>query len=286
MSIKDTHTYFNDTHSEDGEVEVIFHEVQADESDEDDDEEAENIFDGSQEENDECVFDFIQDDESQDDDESQEDDDEISSVFSSLDVSFTYNFGNINEIYELIDDSDEDFDEYLRSEFMDECGESSPVYVLFKLYRSIFKGKEELIVVLNYLRKLSTIFSTVFAIHSRLQEDEMENILFTKHLLLFRIFVENCRNEECETAFLYQELIISDFFHLDKIQLIEEKEGGVLNNVIFNVIRQNSCLDYGNDKTYEHIIALLQNQRENFTEDHEEMLMLPDTASDIRDFFV
>lgn len=225
------------------------------------------------------------DDQGYESESEKEDEEGYETDFSEAEEGFTYDFIKFADIYNFIEEEDKPFYDYLRNKFFDECDGRSPIYSLFKLYRVLFKGIEHFLIFPEIHRKLARIFQEVYNIYPFIEAEEMENILSTKNIPLFRIFIENCNNENEETCFFIQDIINSSEFHKDKIDAIRSYNGGLLNLDVFKVFIENDRDDYGNDETFDYFKDLIYSEKDDLTEDHLDLLNGDNVEEEIRDLF-
>lgn len=267
-------------HADDQIVIEYLEEDEDEEAEEDeDDEEAEE--DGNESLYEDILEDILNRNHEEDEEEDADNEDEewedgsIASQFSELEMptsDFIFHFGDVHHTFDLIVSEDSDFYDYVMSDdFINECC-GAPVYYLFKFYRHIGSFDQSLFLDTDKLRMLSCIFEYIFQHHSDVEDDEIEKILSTKNLILFRLFIESCTLDDNETNFFFQDIINSHNFHKDKVDFILTKYGGLLSPKIFSVFIENSYEDYGNERTHEYLMNMFRNEIQNLTDEQLEII--------------
>jgi len=246
--------------------------------DENEDEEEDENEDEEEQYLEEDMFDReSEDDENEDNEDNDEDQNSVVSDTSHLTEQFEYDFGDFQNVFDLIISEDSGFYSYITStKFIEACVGKSPIYCIYKIYRLLAFLKPSTFLDTENVKLISFIMSYVYEFYPFIEEDEIENILMTRNMILFRLFIETCTTDDGPTNYFFQDLINSEKFHKDKIDFILTVYGGLLSPLIFAVFIENGNQDYGNEDTYDYLMNMFTNEIPNLTD--EQLKIIEDEA--------
>lgn len=189
-------------------------------------------------------------------------------VFSS---KLKYDFKDFINIQTLHEESDQGFYTYLQEEFENDLEDVSPIFFLYKLYEKIFEPNPQLMLVEEFLRSLTYIFSFIGETFPYYNECELDEIFSEEFIPFYKIIAENCSEYE-GTSYFFKELIQSENFHLDKINLALSMHEGILSDLIFNNLLELHEEDFCNEEVKEFLDDLILTNSERIIDQKSEYI--------------
>lgn len=198
------------------------------------------------------------------------DDSDEESVMSEINNTFRYNFKNINLIYHLIMIGDEDFENYINSQFYEDA-DFHPIYTLYKIYYLLFHYNTEELSQKDMMDKISTIIKYIYDIYSDILDEHIEMILNCNYILLYRAFMENC--QEDDDPYFINSIISSKRFHKDKFVLIIKIYNGIKNLNILKEIISSDESDFGNNRCKDYIFNYISEIQYELNEEQTDLII-------------